>query len=584
MATSKKRVTVTGSEKKALPNAKVIGSVDPEARIEITVVLRPRATRSKALSVRAAAASAMQTDAQRHYLSREEFEAERGADPEDITAIEAFAHDHNLTVVETSLAKRTIRLAGTVKDLTAAFQPKLKEARLAGRSLRTRTGGISVPAGIAPMVVAVLGFDNRPAARPHCRFLIPPAPASASSGGTRRAKGSSRMAAKTAAKNLPRNAADGSFTPPQVARLYDFPAPLTGQGQCIGIIELNDFNSNDPSMRPTGTGFSAADLKAYFTSLGIAPPKVVAVGVASDGSSGANLPGPDPDSDGEVMLDIEVAGAIAPKASIAVYFGLNTDNGFLAAFNAALHDNVRRPSVISISWGSAEDFNTQQALNAFNQALQDAATLGVTVCCSSGDDGSSDIAKPADRDGHPHVDFPASSPFALACGGTKLLGSGATITSEVVWNQRNGGTGGGVSNQFARPAYQSKAKVPKSPKGKTGRGVPDVAGDADPRTGYQVRLVGGQRSVIGGTSAVAPLWAGLVALLNQKLAARAKPPAGFLNPLIYGLPATAAAFHDIVQGNNDIEGLGKYQAGPGWDACTGLGSPDGAKLIAALAA
>ncbi len=216
--------------------------------------------------------------------------------------------------------------------------------------------------------------------------------------------------------------------------------------------------------------------------------------------------------------------------------------------------------------------------------LQDAATLGVTVCCSSGDDGSSDIAKPADRDGHPHVDFPASSPFALACGGTKLLGSGATITSEVVWNQRNGGTGGGVSNQFARPAYQAKAKVPKSPKGKTGRGVPDVAGDADPSTGYQVRLVGGQRSVIGGTSAVAPLWAGLVALLNQKLAARAKPPAGFLNPLIYGLPTTAAAFHDIVQGNNDIEGLGKYQAGPGWDACTGLGSPDGGKLIAALAA
>jgi kumamolisin len=583
MATSKKRVTVAGSDKKALPNAKVIGAVDPVSRIEITVVLRPRTSGAGALTASAATAQAMkaggQPATQRQYLSREEFEAERGADPKDVAAIEDFAHQHNLTVVDVSLAKRSIRLAGTVKDLTAAFQPTLKEAKVGSRSVRTRTGGISVPAELARSVVAVLGFDNRPAASPHFRFATRPAPAANGKAGA-----AATHSAKTAVRKLPRNAADGSFTPPQVAKLYDFPATLNGKGQCIGIIELNDFDSNDPAMRPTGSGFTAADLKSYFTSLGLATPKVVAVGVASDGSSGANVPGPDPDADGEVMLDIEVAGAVAPKATIAVYFGLNTDNGFLAAFNAALHDNVRRPSVISISWGSAEDFNTKQALNAFNQALQDAATLGVTVCCSSGDDGSSDIRKPADRDGHPHVDFPASSPFALACGGTKLLGTGTSIASEVVWNQRNGGTGGGVSNQFARPSYQAKAKVPKSPKGKTGRGVPDVAGDADPRTGYQIRLVGGQAEVIGGTSAVAPLWAGLIALLNQKLASKGKPPAGFINPLIYALPASAGAFHDIVQGNNDIEGLGKYQAGPGWDACTGLGTPDGAKLIAKLAA
>jgi kumamolisin len=305
----------------------------------------------------------------------------------------------------------------------------------------------------------------------------------------------------------------------------------------------------------------------------------VAVGV--DG--GANKPGPDPNADGEVMLDIEVTGAVAPGAKIAVYFAPNTDQGFIDAVTTAVHDTVRKPSVISISWGAQEEAWTQQSLTAFDQALQDAAAMGVTVCCAAGDDGSSDIRDASQRDGKPHVDFPAASPFALACGGTKLLGTGTTISSEVVWNEGDSGTGGGVSNQFARPAYQAHASVPKSPKGKTGRGVPDIAGDADPNTGYQVRLVGGQNAVIGGTSAVAPLWAGLVALLNQKLTTLGKPVIGFCNPFLYtSLSQSAAALHDITQGNNDIEGLGKYKAKKGWDPCTGLGTPDGEKLLAAL--
>ena len=583
MASSKKRTTVPGSEKKALPNSKVIGAVDPNERIEITVVLRPRNSGGDSRTSKAAAEQAMNTGLQlpeqRQYLSREGFAAQRGADPEDVAKIEAFAQEHNLTVMEASVPKRSIRLAGTIEDLTAAFQPNLKKSKVGSRTVRTRTGGISVPNELADIVVAVLGFDNRPAARPHCRFM---AGTTAKRGpkATSATKGGKKAGGKKAPGH---NAPDGSFTPPEVARLYNFPAGLDGTGQCIAIIELNDFNSDDAHHPfPIGTGFSLTDLKVYFTALGLTTPDVTAVGVASDGGVGANVPGPDSNADGEVMLDIEVAGAVAPKAKIAVYFALNTDNGFLAALNAALHDNVRKPSVISISWGSAEDFNTPQALNAFNQALQDAATLGVTVCCSSGDDGSSDIRKPGDRDGHPHVDFPASSPFALACGGTKLLGSGMTITSEVVWNQGNGGTGGGVSNFFSRPAYQSKAKVPKSPKGKVGRGVPDVAGDADPRTGYQVRLVGGDPDVIGGTSAVSPLWAGLIARINQRLTSRGKPLAGFINPLLFNTPATAGIFHDVVQGDNDIEGLGKYKARKGWDGCTGLGTPDGTKLMAAL--
>jgi kumamolisin len=282
------------------------------------------------------------------------------------------------------------------------------------------------------------------------------------------------------------------------------------------------------------------------------------------------------------MLDIEVAGAVAPEARIVVYFAPNTDAGFLDAIATAIHDASNHPSVISISWGGPEAAWTTQAMQAMDQAFQDAAALGVTVCCAAGDDGSSDIRDPQQDDGRLHADFPASSPYALACGGTRLQGSGSTISSEVAWNEgRNGGaTGGGVSDVFPLPSWQASAHVPPSgnPGRHTGRGLPDVAGDADPVTGYVIQ-VDGQQGIIGGTSAVAPLWAGLVALINQRLG----HAVGYLNPILYRLPATAGAFHGITTGNNDITGHhGPYPAGPGWDACTGWGSPDGAKLLQAL--
>jgi kumamolisin len=289
--------------------------------------------------------------------------------------------------------------------------------------------------------------------------------------------------------------------------------------------------------------------------------------------NGKNQPGSD--ADGEVMLDIEVAGAIAHGSKIAVYFAPNTDQGFIDAITDAAHDSRRKPSVISISWGGPEDSWTEQGRTAMNAALQDAATLGVTVTAASGDDGSTD----GQSDGKLHVDFPASSPFVLACGGTTLKASGSRISSETVWNEvanNEGAGGGGISVEFARPAYQNNATVPVNPQTKkAGRGVPDVAGNADPTTGYQV-LVDGQNQIVGGTSAVAPLWAALVALINQQLG----KPVGFLNPILYSM--NRAAFNDITSGNNDSGDLGFYSAASGWDPCTGLGSPNGAALLAEL--
>jgi len=196
--------------------------------------------------------------------------------------------------------------------------------------------------------------------------------------------------------------------------------------------------------------------------------------------------------------------------------------------------------------------------------------MGTTILAASGDDGASD----GSTNGAPTVDFPAASPFVVGCGGTKLTISGTAVGSEQAWNElsaNEGATGGGVSEIFALPNYQQTAKVPKAPNGFVGRGVPDVSGDADPETGYNV-VVDGQQTVIGGTSAVAPLWAGLLARINQSLGTNV----GFVNPLLYSAKVEPT-FHDITSGNN-----GDYSAGPGWDACTGLGSPNGAALMTAL--
>lgn len=466
-------------------------------------------------------------------LTRQVFQDLHGADPADMLMLEQFARKYQLTVKGSSMAKRRVMLSGTASAMATAFSTSFVcyHSEITGRDFRARTGMLSIPMELEPFVIAVLGLDTRPVAKPHFR---------------RRGR------------IQPRAAQPGAFTSPQVAALYNFPAGVTGKGQTIAIIEL-------------GGGYNTTDLATYFSNLGIAQPKVTSVSV--DG--GQNSPGQD--ADAEVLLDIEVAGAIAYEANIVVYFAPNTDQGFVDAITDAVHDTTNMPSIISISWGAPEDSWTGQSQTAMNAALQDAAALGVTVAVACGDNGSSD----GQGDGKLHTDFPACSPYALACGGTKLAGSGNTISSETVWNEianNEGATGGGVSTVFALPSYQSAAGVPAQPQtGFAGRGTPDVAGNADPSTGYQI-LVNGQNEIVGGTSAVAPLWAALTALLNEKLGSAA----GFLNPKLY--PLNENGFHDITSGNNDDGGLGYYSAGPGWDPCTGLGSPDGTALLSALTA
>jgi kumamolisin len=505
---SQSRLALPGSERASLAAATGEKPARPSSVITVSVIVKPKTPLNTARLGR-------------ERLTRTQFRQRHGADPEAIRLVRAFAKEFGLTVVQGSPkpAQCTIKLSGTVAVMQKAFGVILKQKVIDGNSYRVREGSIHLPADLADAVEAVLGLDNRPQAKPHFR------PYAGTTG--------------------------ISYTPVQVAQLYQFPQGASASKQTIGILEL-------------GGGYRTADLTAYFKTLGQTAPSVTAVSV--DG--GKNSPSTANGADGEVMLDIEVSAAVAPGAKIVVYFAPNTDQGFIDAITTAVHDTTNNPSVLSISWGGPESSWTTQAMTALDAACQSAAALGITITVAAGDNGSTDGGT-----GN-NVDFPASSPHVLACGGTKLDGSGSTITSEVVWNELasgEGATGGGVSNVFALPSWQANANVPASSSSTGGRGVPDVAGNADPATGYQVR-VDGTNMVIGGTSAVAPLWAGLIALSNQQNG----KSAGLIQPQIYAAKG-AAAFNDIVSGNN-----GAFSAGPGWDACTGLGSPIGAKLIALL--
>lgn len=513
---TQKRVVLARSERSVPAQAQHIGRTEPQQIVTVSLIVK----RKNPLDL-------SQLGGRR--VSRAEFDEKYAADPATFTALREFAHRHGLTVDESasSLSRRTLVVRGTVQAMERAFGVELHDYHDAATQQRFRafSGSVSMPETHAGLVEAVLGLDTRPVAQPHFRFR------------------------KDLKKRKPpaAGAQPQAFNPPQVAALYNFPTGPTGAGETIGILEL-------------GGGYQTSDIDTYFQGLGLTPPTVVAVSV--DG--GTNAPSNPNSADGEVALDIQVAGSIAPGAKLAVYFAPNTDQGFVDAITTAVHDTANSPSVLSISWGGPESSWTASSMTALDDACQSAAALGVTITVASGDNGSTDGVK----DGKSHVDFPASSPHVLACGGTELMGSGSTIASETVWNDEaagGGATGGGYSTEFPLPSWQSGAGVSGS-----GRGVPDVAGDAAPESGYNI-LVDGQHDVVGGTSAVAPLWAALIALVNQQNG----KAAGFVNPALYG---AAGDFHDITQGNN-----GAYSAGPGWDACTGLGSPDGADVAATLA-
>lgn len=328
------------------------------------------------------------------------------------------------------------------------------------------------------------------------------------------------------------------YTPQKVAQLYSFPAITPVRQVPIAVIEL-------------GGGYKKAQIDHQFATWNLPAPIIKNIGVMGAKNTWHKGRG----ADGEVVLDIVVAAAVysyctGQPAKILAVFAPNSDKGFIRAVKKA-HKSAVRP-VVSISWGGPEDTWQNATIAKMNNWFSKGNDAGCTFFCASGDAGS------GDGEAGNHVDFPGSSPFVVCCGGTTLLSSGNTITSETVWNNdpNDSATGGGYSNKFTKPAFQNTIAG-------TQRGVPDCSGNADPNTGYITPL-----GVIGGTSAVAPLMAGLFAAIN----AGRTTDVGFVNTTLYNNPS---AFRDITSGNN-----GSFSASTNWDAASGLGVPIGTSIQA----
>jgi kumamolisin len=505
-----KKFSLKGTEQAALPGARAVGPTDPHQLIEISIILKNRK-------------EIPDPEEQERLISHSELANSYGADPGNVDKIKQFARDNNLHLLERGdeVLRRTVNLAGTAAAMEKAFSVELIEHEFENGSYRGHNGAIQMPEEFASIVSGVFGLDNRETAQPHFRRR-----------NTHRAFGA--------------RSATFTYTALNVARLYGFPQDANGAGQTIGFIEL-------------GGGYRQSDLRDYFQGLGLQPPAVKSISV----NQACNRPAAAQSVDGAVTLDIEVAAAVAPGVNIAVYFAPNTARGFQDALSTAIHDQLNKPSVLCIGWGNAEVNWAAQSMVNFQQVAKEAALLGITIVAASGDNGSGNGIE----DGKSHVDFPASCPYVLAVGGTRLVAMNGNIEKETAWNDGpvGGATGGGFSTIFHRPMWQAAVVTQQ------GRGVPDVAANADPNTGYNM-LVDGQLEVAGGTNAAAPLWAGLIVLLNQKLNRRL----GFVNPSLYAIDQSRG-FRDIAMGNN-----GAYTATYGWDCLTGLGSPMGGPLLQAL--
>ncbi len=517
--------------------------------LEITLVLRPKNPVPE-LSYAPATGSAKPghlTYSQFHS----QFADRHAADPDDIALLRTFARDHMLDVLEIDASRRTVRISGTAESIDAAFRAA-HHAREASPPV-TLAGSASIPPALENIVEAVLGINTAHVAR---RQKIP----------FRRPE----------QKPLPLR---------DLALAYGFPEGMDGQGQTIGLIEL-------------GGGFHLQDIQRFCGRNGLPMPNITTVEVRG----GANRPAPPraihemlDGVDGqrrlsaaalkssaieaaqatvEVTMDLEILTALAPAAKLIVYFATPDEQGIYHALSRAIHDMHHPPSVLSISWGEPEISLSDTYLKAIDRLLETACHLGITVCASAGDAGALNNSP----DHLPCVNFPASSPHCLACGGTTTHfrdePGTVQVAEEIVWNATHfgfkGATGGGVSRKFPVPAWQHTARVPLGPTGHPGRGVPDVAGPADPRYGCEIQIAG-RSSSSAGTSAVAPLWAALIACCNQALGGRC----GYLNPHIYHIgDHRLAGLRPVTQGHN-----GAYHAGPGWNPCTGYGTPSGTHLL-----
>ena len=472
-------------------------------------------------------------------LSHDEFKAKFGTDAEDFAAVREFVESFGITVVDQYRSSSQIKLTGTADQFNQAFQITLLSIETDQQTHISHIDDISIPDSLENIIDHVIGFDTSWRLKP-LYHVVP--------------------------ENGVFPAAVSGLTPSQVATAYKMPSNI-GTGQCIGLLQF-------------GGGWTQDNLNSTFANYGQTPPTVVDVFV----NSGYNYPDDPSGASVEVMLDIAVAGGVAPGAKQVIYFAPNTFGDFATCFSAAINDNTNNPSILSLSWGAGESAWSGY-FTAIDDVLQTSVAKGITIFAAAGDWGS---AAPGGNSFDPL--FPATNPYIIACGGTTLeLNPDGSIASEVVWNNTNQGyaTGGGLSVQYGAPSYQTGKGLRYSQHSSSGdigpvafstRGIPDWGGNADGASGYQFYYGSGNQLIVGvgGTSATAPLFAGCVARLNNAIS---PSKVGFAHTLSYNNPG---AFRDVTSGNNSGPNDFWYNATIGWDAVTGLGSPIGTSLISVL--
>jgi kumamolisin len=556
MPAPKGRRFLTQSEMIPLPRARLVGEADANENVQVTVSIR----RKPGAPALPGHEYWMRTPpGRRRFLSPEEFAALYGAAEIDIDTVTNFAHESGLKVIEAHAGRRSAILSGSVAQMNNAFGIRLsnyevpglvRPSKFSGKSgpapaqtYRGHAGAIHLPNAVADVVEAVVGLDNR------------------------------RTGGRNAHGDDPPNISP--LTVPQVVSKYNFPTSKAA-GQSIGIVSM-------------GGGYDAGDITTYFSSFvgTLVAPTIVTRSVNSGVNEG---------NDFETLQDILISSSVAQGATIVVYFvatsGLGDAQAWLNLLNRLIVPDAGEtaPAVMTSSYFVAQSDDgtavSTSNLTLISSKFQELAFRGITFFAAAGDSGSDSGV----GDTKVHVQYPGSDPWVTSCGGTALGSDAQGNLDETVWNdwwgtfreKIFGATGGGVSDFFALPRWQASAGVPASfNDGKVRRGVPDVAGNASPNSGYPMSG-GGQAFVGDGTSAVAPLYAGLAAVINAALG----QPIGFLNPTLYALGEKV--FRDITSGNNlwgSPANAAKhfYSAGPGWDACTGWGVVNGNAILNALA-
>ena len=479
------------------------------------------------------------------FLTSAQFVARFAPTQADYDAVAAYARAQGLTVTGTHPNRLVLDVVGTAQTVENAFGLKLKQYRLPeGRVFRAPDSNPAIPAALAGKLQGVVGLDTATVWHPHnirktidpLAFLNQPVDLSFH-------------------PNVTGSGPNGGLSPSDIKTAYNLNSVTqNGSGQTLGLFELD--------------GYKATDITGYESKFSL--PAVPLQNVLVDGSKGTAGSGAD-----EVTLDIELQIALAPGASkIYVYEAPNSSAGVVDTYNKIASDNLAKS--ISTSWGSAEasGSTTTSESNAFKQM----GTQGQSIFAAAGDSGAYDNGTSLS------VDDPASQPNVTGVGGTKLTtsGAGGPYSSETTWNGgsiANGGGGGGISKVWTLPSYQSGVATTANKGSSTYRNVPDVSLDADPNNGYAI-YVNGAWNVYGGTSCAAPLWSAFTALVNQKLAASGKA-VGFANPALYAIRTGAnytADFHDIADNSTNLY----YPAVSGYDLATGLGTFNGANLLADL--